>query len=64
MKAQRRIEDKGISDGITITDEDGKQYYIVGKTRIKITEHFPANGKAIDELLSDYIQKKIKGKAS
>ncbi len=43
---------------------DGQQYFVMGKTRIKITEHFPAKGKTIDELLSDYIQKKIKENAS
>lgn len=63
MKAQRKTKDDGIHDGMTIT-ENGKNYFIFGKTRIKITEHFSANGRTIDELLSDYVQKKIKEKAS
>lgn len=44
--------------------EDGKQYYIIGKNRIKITEHFPDNGKQLDELITDLITNKIKEKAA
>ena len=47
-------------DGITITDTDGIQYYIFGKSRIKITEHFSDKGKSINDLISDLIQAKIK----
>ncbi len=42
---------------------NGVQYYIIGKTRIKITEHFPASGKQIDELMTDLIAYKIREKA-
>lgn len=44
--------------------EDGKQYYIIGKNRIKITEHFPTDGKQLDELITDLITQKIKEKAA
>ncbi len=44
------------------TAETGEQYFVMGKNRIKITEHFSANGRTIEELLADYIQKKIKEK--
>ena len=47
----------------TITTENGEQYFIMGKTRIKITEHFPSTGKQIDELVTDLIANKIRGKA-
>ena len=47
-------------DGLTITTETGEQYYILGKNRIKITEHFPTNGKQVDELVTDLIIHKIK----
>ncbi len=63
MKAQRKTKDDGIRDGMTIM-ENGNFYFVIGNTRIKITEHFSANGRTIDELLSDYIRKKIKEKAS
>ena len=43
--------------------ESGEQYFIMGKNRIKITEHFPNDGKQIDELISDLIAHKIKEKA-
>ncbi len=48
--------------GTTVTI-DGTQYYIIGKTRIKITEHFPASGKQLDELITDLITHKIREKA-
>lgn len=47
-------------DGITMTDTDGNQYFIFGKSRIKITEHFADKGKSIDDLISDLIRAKIK----
>lgn len=49
-------------EGITLTDANGNQYFIFGKTRIKITEHFADNGRSIDVLLFDLIQAKIKEK--
>ena len=44
--------------------ENGEQYFIIGKNKIKITEHFPADGKQLDELITDLITQKIKGKAA
>lgn len=46
----------------TITTESGEQYFVTGKNRIKITEHFPAHGKQVDELIADLIAQKVKGK--
>lgn len=40
--------------------EGGEQYYIIGKTRIKITEHFRPDGKPIEELVTALIENKIK----
>ena len=51
------------TEGYTVI-EDGKLYYIIGKNKIKITEHFPADGKQLDELITDLITQKIKGKAA
>lgn len=51
-------------EGLTVTTENGEQYFIAGKNRIKITEHFPSNGKQLDELIADLIAYKIKGKTS
>ncbi len=42
---------------------DEQQYFVMGKTRIKITEHFPTDGKRIEELIADLITNKIKEKA-
>lgn len=46
--------------GYTVTSEDGEQYFIMGKNRIKITEHFPPDGKPIEELVTALIENKIK----
>ena len=51
------------TEGRTVI-KDGEQYFIIGKNRIKITEHFPANGKQLDELITDLITQKIKEKAA
>lgn len=48
------------SKGTTMTDNNGNQYFVMGKTRIKITEHFADNGKSINELVTDLIEAKIK----
>ncbi len=53
--------DGGIQGSIVTVD--GQQYFVAGKTRIKITEHFPASGKQIDELVTDYIIQKMKEKS-
>ena len=55
------------SDGLTgktITAPSGEQFYIYGKSRIKINEHFAPEGKQIDELLTGLVQAKIKEKVS
>lgn len=49
--------------GRTITDENGVQYFVLGKNKIKITEHFNQGGKTLDELLTDLIVCKIKNNA-
>lgn len=50
------------SKGTTVTDNDGNQYFVLGRTRIKITEHFADNGKSINELVTDLVEAKIKEK--
>lgn len=50
------------SKGTTMTDNDGNQYFVMGRTRIKITEHFADNGKSINELVTDLIEAKIREK--
>ena len=36
-------------------EEDGQEYFYIGKTRIKITEHFPEKGKTMGELIEELI---------
>ena len=42
--------------GQVITDENGAQYFVCGKNRIKISEHFAAAGRPIDELIVDVVR--------
>ena len=39
----------------TITDEDGKQYFVCGKNYIEIAEHFAQAGKSLGDLIEDVI---------
>lgn len=55
-------QDGGI-DGLTVTTPTGEQYFIMGKNRVKITEHFPTDGKQLDELIADLVIQKIKENA-
>lgn len=50
--------------GEVITAANGELYFVIGKNRIRIKEYFPANGKPIDELITDLIANKIKEKVS
>ena len=36
-------------------DEDGQAYYVIGRTRIRITEHFPETGKSMGERIEDLL---------
>lgn len=40
---------------ITPITVNGNQYYVIGKTRIKITEHFQENGPSVVALLENMI---------
>lgn len=51
-----------MQDGLVVTTETGEQYFIIGKNRIKITEHFSPGGKQIDELVTDFVIHKMKEK--
>lgn len=35
--------------------KDGQEYFILNNIRIKITEHFPAAGKQMDELIAELV---------
>lgn len=43
--------------GKTVTKESGTQYFVMGKYKIKVSEHFPERGKSIDNLLEDAIHR-------
>ena len=50
--------------GRVLTAEDGKQYFVCGKTHIEISEHFATNGKKLDALLTDVMLHTAEGKIS
>ena len=55
-KLNRSLTDQVFGIGRYRCSKDGQLYFIHGKTRIKVTEHFPADGKPLHTLLEDVIQ--------
>lgn len=51
-------DDGGIPGPIPTETEE--KYFVMGKNLIKITEHFPPDGKQLGELIADLIENKIK----
>lgn len=49
-------------DGITIII-NGERYFIYGKTRVKVTEHFSESGKTMDELITVLARREIQESA-
>lgn len=47
---------KSKNSGTLLTEKDGTQYFVMGKVRIKVSEHFAQDGKPLDSLLEDVIQ--------
>lgn len=44
------------NSGTMLIAADGTQYFVMGKIRIKVSEHFAENGKPLNSLLEDVIQ--------
>lgn len=42
--------------GQLLQTENGTQYFICGKSRIKVSEHFAAEGRPLGELIADVIR--------
>lgn len=45
--------------GQLLQTENGTQYFICGKIRIKVSEHFAAEGRPLGELIADVIQHSV-----
>ena len=43
-------------NGALHSTEADAQYFVMGKVRIKVSEHFAQDGKPLDSLLEDVIQ--------
>ena len=41
--------------GQLLQTENGTQYFICGKSRIKVSEHFATEGRPLGELIADVI---------
>ena len=54
--AKSKNESNNKSSGTLLTEKDGTQYFVMGKIRIKVSEHFAENGKPLNSLLEDVIQ--------
>lgn len=54
--AKTKNENNTNNSGAMLTAADGTQYFVIGKVRIKVSEHFAENGKPLDSLLEDVIQ--------
>ena len=51
-----KSENNTNNSGTMLTAADGTQYFVMGKIRIKVSEHFAENGKPLNSLLEDVIQ--------
>ena len=54
--AKNKNENNTNNSGTMLTATDGTQYFIMGKIRIKVSEHFAEDGKPLNSLLEDVIQ--------
>lgn len=55
-KLNRSLTDQVFGIGRYRYSKDGQLYFIHGKNRIKVTEHFSAEGEPLHALLEDVIQ--------
>jgi len=55
-KPNRSLTEQIFGIGRYTYSKDGQLYFIHGKNRIKVTEHFPSTGKPMNLLLEDLIQ--------
>ena len=55
-KTKSKNESNNKNSGTLLTEKDGTQYFVMGKVRIKVSEHFAQDGKPLDSLLEDVIQ--------
>lgn len=46
--------------GEIIINEDGSKYFIYGKTRLHITEHFKEKGKTFREILDEIMLQRVR----
>ena len=46
--AKNKNESNNENSGTLLTEKDGTQYLVMGKVRIKVSEHFAQDGKPLD----------------
>ena len=53
---QSKSNTPATATGRLVTAKSGEQYFVCGKSRIKVSEHFAREGKPLSELLEQVIQ--------
>ena len=48
-----------VIQGQLLQTENGTQYFICGKSRIKVSEHFATEGRPLGELIVDVIRHSV-----
>ena len=56
IKPNRSLTEQIFGIGRYRYSKDGQLYFVCGKTRIKVTEHFASDGKNLNTLIEDVIQ--------
>ena len=54
-----KSENNTNNSGTMLTAADGTQYFVMGKIRIKVSEHFAQDGKPLDSLLMIYLYQRV-----
>ena len=50
--------------GKYITDENGVQYFIIGNTRIRVTEYFKEDGPTLEDVIVQLILSEVRQKTT
>ena len=56
---EKTVNQQPNQKGYTVI-ENGQEYFIFGKNRIKVCEHFVENGRALEEVFCDVIEYEAK----
>ena len=49
--AKNKNESNNENSGTLLTEKDGTQYFVMGKVRIKVSEHFAQDGNLLEDVI-------------